>query len=97
MEPQTLWEAEDQVASGSRVAVRAAAFSISSVRRGGVTLTVRVPAESGQVLGDGSVTVTLLLDPTEASGLGELLRQASGHAAAAGPGLYSDDLGHSNG
>jgi hypothetical protein len=92
VEPQTVWEREDQVASGSRVAVRAAAFSIASTRRGGVTLTTRVPSEFGELLPDGSVTVTLLLDPSEATGLAELLREASAQAAKAGPGIFSEDV-----
>jgi hypothetical protein len=91
MEPRTLWERADQVASGSRIAVRAASFTVANVRRGGVTLTMRVPGESAQILPDQTVIATLLLDPTEAVGLADLLREASEEAYRAGPGLYSED------
>lgn len=90
MDPETIWETTDQVASGSRIAVRAAAFSVASIYRGGVTLTIRVPAEFGRVLADTTVTATLLLDPTEAAGLAGLLLEASDRAGPIGPGLYSE-------
>lgn len=91
MEPRTLWEQNDEVASGSRIGVRAAAFAVGAVTKGGVTLTTRVPGEFGWVHAeDGSIVGTLLLDPIEARGLAELLRQAADEAEKVGPGLYSD-------
>lgn len=91
MEPRTLWEANDEVASGSRIGVKAAAFEMGATTKGGVTLTTRVPGDFGQVLSeDGSIVGTLLLDPIEARGLAELLRQAAEEAEKVGPGLYSD-------
>jgi hypothetical protein len=91
MEPRTLWERNDEVASGSRVGVKAAAFEVGAIVRGGVTLTTRVPSEFGQMhQQDGSVIGTLLLDPTEARGLAQLLQEAADEAEKVGPGLYSD-------
>jgi hypothetical protein len=93
MESQTLSETTDQTASGSRLTVRAATFSIGGAQRGGVTLTIRVPGEFGHVLGDRSLVATLLLDPDEATGLGQLLHEAAERAAAIGPGLYKGPQG----
>ena len=91
VEPRTLSEQSEEVASGSRIAVRAAAFSVASALRGAVSLTVRVPAELGHVKPeDGSVVGTVLLDPVEARGLAEWLRDAAEQAETVGPGLYSD-------
>jgi hypothetical protein len=91
VESRTLSEQTEEVASGSRISVRAAAFSVADAVRGAVTLTLRVPADFGHVKpDDGSVVGTVLLDPIEARGLAEWLRDAAAEAETAGPGLYSD-------
>jgi len=91
MESHTRWERNDETASGGRVGVKAAEFEVGAIMRGGVTLTTRVPSDSGQVHPqDGSVVGTLLLDPIEARGLAQLLQEAAEEAEKVGPGLYSD-------
>ena len=62
-EPESLFEQMDQVASGGRVAVRAAAFAVGGGARGGVTLSIVVPEGFGSAQSDGTVSATLLLDP----------------------------------
>lgn len=91
MELRTLSEVNDEVASGSRIGVRAAAFSIGDGTRGGVVLTTRVPSDFGHIHPeDASVVGSLVLDPSEARGLSELLREAAEAAEKVGPGLYSE-------
>jgi hypothetical protein len=88
MERRTIWEQSDQVGSGMRLQVTAAAFSVGGQPRGAVTVTVEVPEGYADVLDGGGLLATILLDPEEALGLREWLREAAEAASAVGPGLY---------
>jgi hypothetical protein len=65
MEPRTLFEGQDAVASGGRIGIRAAAYSVGGTPHGGVTISPVVPHEFGRVNADGSVSATLPLNPGE--------------------------------
>jgi hypothetical protein len=71
-----------------RIMVRAAAYTISAGARGAVTVTVAVPEGYSAPLDSGGASATILLDPEEALGLREWLREASEAASSVGPGLY---------
>jgi hypothetical protein len=87
-QPETVFEKMDQVASGGRVAVRAAAFAVGGRARGGVTLSVVVPEGFGSAQSDGAVSATLLLNPDEGLAIADWLREAFHAVDTVGPGLY---------
>ena len=87
-EPQTVWERPpDQVASGMRVGVRSAVFSIGGSGRSTVTLSIHVPDDFARTI-EGGVAATVLLTPCEAQGLAEWLREAATAALGAAPPMY---------
>lgn len=89
MEPRTIWQDEDGVQSGGGATVRAAAFPVGGLERGGVTLSVQVPAGFWQAMEGGGMAATLLLNPDEARGFSAWLERAAYEADAAGPPLYA--------
>lgn len=88
MEPRTVWQDQDGVHSGGGAVVRAAAFSVGGEERGGVTLTLQVPAGSWQEGPEGAGAATLLLTPSEARGFASWLDAAAEAADDVGPPLY---------
>jgi hypothetical protein len=90
MEPKTVYEKADETASGGRIGVRAALFSVGGSPRGGVTLTVHVPAEFAKSFADGSVSATLMLNPDEGLGIGEWLREAFRAVDHLGPPMFGE-------
>lgn len=91
-EPRTVWErSADGLASGMRLAVRGTGLRIGEDWKGGVMLTVRVPAGWHAGLPDGGEAATLLLDPAEARGLATWLQEAADAAEADGPPAGEDD------
>jgi hypothetical protein len=90
VEPTTVWEGQDGVQSGGGAIIRAAAFTIGDVARGGVTLSVRVPEGFWQAVAGGGMAATLLLNPNEARGFAAWLDDAATAADAVGPPLYGD-------
>lgn len=91
MEPRTLFERQDVVASGSRIGIRAATFFVGGRPHGGVTISLLVPPEFGVVNPDGSVSATLLLNPDEGLAVAGWLREAFHAADPAGPPLYEHE------
>ena len=87
MEPTTLLEKADDTASGMRVGVRAATFDVGGERRAAVTVTLVVPDGHFNVV-EGGVAATILLNPDEAIGVAEWLREAFGAADSAAPPMY---------
>lgn len=94
MDPRTVFEKADKTASGSRVGVRAALFSVGGQGRGGVTLTVHVPAEFAQSFADGSMSATVMLNPDEGLAIGEWLREAFRAVDHLGPPMFTDKPPH---
>jgi hypothetical protein len=91
MEPKTVFEKADQTASGSRVGVRAALFSVGGRPHGGVTLTIHVPTQFANSFADGSVSATLMLNPDEGLAIGEWLREAFRAVDHLGPPMFTDE------
>lgn len=91
MDPKTVFEKADQTASGSRVGVRAALFSVGGQPHGGVTLTIHVPKEFAQSFADGSMSATLMLNPDEGLAIGEWLREAFHSVDRLGPPIFSNE------
>lgn len=87
-QPRTVWEERDGVAAGGSGMVRAAAFPVGDVERGGVTFTVQVPDGFFAPIDGGGATATLLITPNEARGFASWLEQAASAADAVGPQLY---------
>jgi hypothetical protein len=87
-EPQTVWERPvDQVASGMRVGVRGAVFSIGGSERSAVTISISVPDAFMETTESGT-SATILLNPDEAQGLASWLREAAATALGAAPPMY---------
>jgi len=87
-EPRTVWQERDGVQSGGGAVVRAAAFRVGEIDRGGVTVTLQLPANFWATLGGGGANATLLLNPDEARGIAAWLDAAADTADQAGPPLY---------
>ncbi|HVM14720.1 MAG TPA: hypothetical protein VM287_10385, partial [Egibacteraceae bacterium] len=64
-----------------------AAFSVGGEERGGVTLSLQVPAGSWQQGPEGAAAATVLLTPNEARGFAAWLDAAAEAADAVGPPL----------
>ena len=80
----------DEVASGTRIGLRAAAFKVAGEERSGVVLSVAVPRGFHEPLPDDAVSASVLLNPTEARGLALWLTEAADAAINAAPPLYPD-------
>ena len=87
-EPRTVWQGQDGVASGGGAIVRGAAFPVGGIERGGVSLTLQVPAGFFGEIDGGGASATLLLTPQEARGFAAWLDAAAESADAVGPPLY---------
>lgn len=87
VEPTTLMEQANETASGMRVGVRAATFDIGGDRRAAVTVTLVVPDGHFNLV-EGGVAATILLNPEEALGIAEWLREAFAAADSAAPPMY---------
>lgn len=79
----------DGTMSGMRVGVRAATFDVGGEQRSAVTLTVVVPDGHFNAV-DGGVAATVLLNPDEAAGIAEWLRDAFLAADSAAPSMYGE-------
>ncbi|TDT15406.1 hypothetical protein BDK89_0976 [Ilumatobacter fluminis] len=80
----------DDTMSGMRVGVRAATFGVGGEQRSAVMLTVVVSDGHFNVV-DGGVAATVLLNPDEAAGIAEWLREAVRAADSAAPPMYGGD------
>ena len=65
-----------------------AAFPVGGIERGGVSLTLQVPAGFFGEIDGGGASATLLLTPQEARGFAAWLDAAAESADAVGPPLY---------